>query len=311
MPSLKLAPLYLRAEEKGSDSVQRHSSLSGYASMIACRLAFGRGSDSPRAPRTLRMYVSSAPSSARTSVTSMPPSVSVPVLSRQTVSTRASPSIAGSSCTRHCFRPRRMTPIAKATEVSSTSPSGTIGTMPPTVRAIASLKPESSVSSASWLMIRPRAVGIIIHVTYLRIVEMPVRSSEWTSVKREASSASCAAYASRPTLVAVNAPPPATTKLPDITGSPGFLTTGSASPVSSDSSISSPSASATAPSTTILSPGPISIRSPRTISEVLISADTPSRRTVGLASPINARESSVFLARSSWMMPMPVLARIT
>lgn len=28
-PSLKLAPLYLRAEENGSDSVQRHSSLSG------------------------------------------------------------------------------------------------------------------------------------------------------------------------------------------------------------------------------------------------------------------------------------------
>ena len=40
----------------------------------------------------------------------------------------------------------------------------------------------------------------------------------------------------------VNAPPPATTKLPDIAWSPGCLTTGSASPVSSDSSISSPSA---------------------------------------------------------------------
>lgn len=42
-------------------------------------------------------------------------------------------------------------------------------------------------------MIRPIEVGIIIQVTYLRMVEMPERSSEWTSVKREASSANWAA----------------------------------------------------------------------------------------------------------------------
>ena len=46
-----------------------------------------------------------------------------------------------------------------------------------------------------------------------------------------------------------------------MTWSPGCLTTGSASPVSSDSSISSPSASTHTPSTTTLSPGPISMRS--------------------------------------------------
>ncbi len=118
----------------------------------------------------------------------MPPSVSVPVLSRHTVSTRARPSIAGSSCTRHCLRPSRITPIAKATEVSSTSPSGTIGTIPPTVRAIESF--SSLCLTTSWLTTRPIAVGTIIHVTYLRIVEMPLRSSEWTRVKRDASSAS-------------------------------------------------------------------------------------------------------------------------
>ncbi len=84
-----------------------------------------------------------------------------------------------------------MTPIAKATEVRSTSPSGTMGTIPPTVRAIESLNP--CCLTKSWLTTRPIAVGIIIQVTYLRIVEMPVRSSEWTRVKREASSASCAA----------------------------------------------------------------------------------------------------------------------
>ena len=71
--------------------------------------------------------------------------------------------------------------------------------------------------------------GTIAQVTYFRIRLMPPRSSESTSVKRDASAASCAAYASRPTLVAVKAPPPATTKLPDITSSPGRLSTGSAS----------------------------------------------------------------------------------
>ncbi len=159
--------------------------------MMAWREALGRGSDSPSAPSTLWMYVSSAPSSVRSSVTSMPPSVSVPVLSRQTVSTRARPSMAGSSCTRHCLRPSRMTPIAKATEVSSTSPSGTIGTIPPIVRATESLR--SSFLTTSWVMTSPTAAGTIIQVTYLRIVEMPVRSSEWTSVNRDASSASWAA----------------------------------------------------------------------------------------------------------------------
>lgn len=83
---------------------------------------------------------------------------------------------------------------------------------------------------------------------------MPLRSSELTRLKRRASSASCEAYASLPTRVAVNVPEPATTKLPDITGSPGCLTTGSASPVSSDSSTSRLSPEVTVPSTTILSP---------------------------------------------------------
>ena len=81
--------------------------------------------------------------------------------------------------------------MAKAMEVSRTSPSGTIGTIPPIVRAIDSLR--SLFLTNSWLMTRPIAVGAIIHVTYLRIVEIPERSSEWTRVNREASSASWAA----------------------------------------------------------------------------------------------------------------------
>lgn len=47
------------------------------------------------------------------------------------------------------------------------------------------------------------------------------------------------------------------------------------------------------------------------MAEVEISVARPSRRTVGFASPMTASESRVFLARSSWMMPMPVFARMT
>lgn len=96
-----------------------------------------------------------------------------------------------------------------------------------------------------------------------------------------------------------------------MTWSPGRFTTGSASPVSSDSSISSPSASTHTPSTATLSPGPISMTSSRTSAEVVTSVAVPSRRTVGRASPTTARESRVCFARHSWMMPIPVLARIT
>ena len=50
-----------------------------------------------------------------------------------------------------------------------------------------------------------------------RILSMPLRSSECTRVNLLASSASLAAYASPPTLVARYAPLPAATKLPDNT----------------------------------------------------------------------------------------------
>ncbi len=187
--------LYLRAEENGSAPVQRQPSgpgaACGQAAVMARRLALGRGSAAPRAASTRVVRAWSAPSRGISRLTSMPPSVSVPVLSRHTVSTRASPSIAGSSCTRHRLRPSRMTPTAKATEVSSTRPSGTIGTIPPTIRRTASR--QSCRWRYSWLTTRPTATGTIIQVTYLRIRLMPERSSEWTRVKRLASSASRAA----------------------------------------------------------------------------------------------------------------------
>ena len=56
----------------------------------------------------------------------------VPVLSTQTTSTRASTSTAASSCTSAPRRPSRITPTAKATLVSSTSPSGIMAPTPAT-----------------------------------------------------------------------------------------------------------------------------------------------------------------------------------
>ena len=112
---------------------------------------------------------------------------------------------------------------------------------------------------------------------------MPLRSSEFTNVNLLASSASLAAYASRPTLVARYAPPPATTKLPDITASPTSFAMGSASPVSSDSSTSRWASSTTTPSTTIWSPGPSSMMSSSTTSLGITGFEPDCLRTNGFA----------------------------
>jgi hypothetical protein len=58
------------------------------------------------------------------------------------------------------------------------------------------------MSDRSWLTISSAAVGTIAQVTIRRILSIPARSSERVSVNRRASSASCTAYACRPTRVA-------------------------------------------------------------------------------------------------------------
>jgi hypothetical protein len=111
--------------------------------------------------------------------------VIVPVLSKQSTSTLASVSTAGSSLTSTWRRPSRITATAKATLVSSTSPSGTIATVP----ATAPRRPSRSPWWArSWLTNSSAAVGTSAQVTYLRIWSTPARSSERARVKRRASS---------------------------------------------------------------------------------------------------------------------------
>ena len=181
-----VAPPHLRAEENGTVAVRVQPG-SGQPSATAARLALGRGSAAPSAPSASR---TSGPS-GRTSASRIPFSVSVPVLSAQTTSTRASPSIAGSSCTRHCRAPSRTTPTANAMLVSSTSPSGTIGTSAATMPRSASS--TSAPAVRNWLQMMRTAAGTSSQVMTRRIVSMPERSSEPTRVKRLASSASCAA----------------------------------------------------------------------------------------------------------------------
>ncbi len=96
-----------------------------------------------------------------------------------------------------------------------------------------------------------------------------------------------------------------------MTCSPTCLNTGSASPVSSDSSTSRPSHSSTSPSTTTRSPVETSTTSSRTTWFRATTCSMPSRRTRGLASPTTASWSRVRLARSSWTMPTPVFASAT
>ena len=113
-----------------------------------CASTLGRGERRPRArpavalrfvvgERTERTQrpapdVGCRPSGSSSSNT-ISPSVSVPVLSRHTTSTRARPSTAGSSCTSTLRRASVTAATPKATLVSSTRPSGTIPTTPATV----------------------------------------------------------------------------------------------------------------------------------------------------------------------------------
>ena len=146
--------------------------------------------------------------------------------------------MAGSSWTRHRRLPSLITPTAKATLVSSTSPSGIIVTMPATAPATASGK--APLAYASWLTVSRMATGTITQVIRRRKRLMPAMSSDRARLNTLASASSLAAYEWRPTRVAVNAPEPLTTKLPESTWSPAFFATGSVSPVSSDSSTSMP-----------------------------------------------------------------------
>ena len=102
-------------------------------------------------------------------------------------------------------------------------------------------------------------------------------------------------------------PEPTTTKLPENTWSPARLPTWSDSPVSSDSSTSSPSTASRMPSAATWSPGLSSRRSSSTTSSVATSTTSPSRTARARGAFSTARWSRVRLALTSWTMPIRVL----
>ena len=110
---------------------------------------------------------------------------------------------------------------------------------------------------------------------------MPVRSSEWTSVN---CSPRPRAWRRRPSpTLSRGRPAGGRRSCPTAPRCPTGLSTGSASPVSRDSSISSPSASTTSPSTTTWSPGPSSMTSSRTTSAAAAPRLVPPDHRLGLA----------------------------
>ena len=183
----KVAPLHLRADEKATDAVRTHASDGVNAAARAARVAFGWGS-SARAAMAPAARSSSIPSTHSIAAKRIAPSVRVPVLSRQTTSTRASPSTAGSSCTSTLRRARLSAPTKKAMLVSSTRPSGTIPTRAATVPTTASEVP--SLPRVSWLTRRIGPMMTRPQLMYRSRVSMPSISSERVFVKRFVSAAS-------------------------------------------------------------------------------------------------------------------------
>ena len=132
----KTAPLYFRAEEKGTVRRAFRCALAGNRSRMAKKVALSSSRAAVRSPITVS---SGNPSSRRmVSSTAIRPSVRVPVLSRQRTSTRARVSIQNNSWTRVFRRPRLTTPTANAMLMSSTSPSGIIPSTAATVLTMAS-----------------------------------------------------------------------------------------------------------------------------------------------------------------------------
>ena len=112
---------------------------------MVVRVLFAAGS-SASAPSAARTVDSSVSSSISMPSKTMFPVVIVPVLSMQTTLTRASPSTAGSSCTRTCSRVNFNAALKKASVVRRTKPSGTRPTSPPTARIAESRQLSTSLS---------------------------------------------------------------------------------------------------------------------------------------------------------------------
>ena len=187
----KVTELHLRAEENGICESTAQPSGAGQRAASARTVAFGDGSAAAMAPTAASISALVHPAAGSIPVSCMPGAVSVPVLSMQSTSTRASPSMAASSWVSTRLRASRIAPTANATEVSSTSPSGTIAPTPATDPRTASA--TLCWLRSSWLRISSRPAGTMTQVTSRRIWLVPCWSSDRIRLNRRAWACSRAA----------------------------------------------------------------------------------------------------------------------
>ena len=144
--------------------------------------------------------------------TCMLPSVIVPVLSRQSTSTRASVSMLYRSCTSVRLRASLMTPTASAIEVSITSPSGIMPTTEATVPVTASLRESVLVRLLKNINIPSGKIAI----ETMRMIQLIERiSSDFGFLNFFASAISFDEKLSAPTALTLARQSPACTKLPE------------------------------------------------------------------------------------------------
>ena len=180
----------MRADENGCTRAGVQPSGASRAAATAARVALGAGSARLKAPRAAAASASSANPRGSIPASEISPVVMVPVLSKHSVSTRASSSTEASSLARARRRARASTPAMNDRLVSSTKPSGTMATAAATVPRSASCQ-RSSVPRRR----NPSraAAGGIITVSQRRITFTPRRSSLPASLNRLASAARRAA----------------------------------------------------------------------------------------------------------------------
>ncbi len=179
--------LHLRTDENGTAPVATHpAGRPGKRAAMACVVALGDGSLAAMAAKAASTSAVVVAPSGWMLLTSTIPSVKVPVLSMHSTSTRARPSTAGSSWTRTRPCASRTTAAAKAILSNSTSPSGTIATVPATAPETARRQPPSTWN---WLQNSRIPVGTMTQETYFKIWLVPSRNSDLVRVNRRTCSA--------------------------------------------------------------------------------------------------------------------------
>ena len=318
LPSLNSAALHFLAEEKGTvfisfDTTSVFSLLSEALFLFAPHLSFTAlkvGLSSPITSVKLAKALSIGKffSNSSTPSTLILPSVMVPVLSRQRVSTLANVSVQYISWARVLCAASLIVLTAITTLVRRYSPSGIIPISAAAVLTIARLVGCSEIMME--FTNSPMATGTIHTASTFIIVSSALSITLLFFLRYLAPAVIFEAKFSFPTLWTLAFTFPEITKLPDIISSPIFFRTGSLSPVIR-LSFTSHSPSTRIQSEQIWRPELKIIRSSFTISAVLISFFSPFLKTTALGAETRLSLSTTFFALISWTIPITVLKKIT